>query len=184
MVCAPDAVNAQRFLTTEFMRVTRTPSSNILSTASIFVNELARTSSTRHSGCVDWCHANGQLYQVHRSGTRNLPRVWGIGKALQATQTQPVEVETVYLDGSLTTCDVGLGRAGWRVAMLDVDEQNPDVASLSAAWLATLDGEQTVPCAELAALWWELADTNAGVSESSKRWWNRANPSCGHGETS
>ena len=81
-------------------------------------------------------------------------RVWAVGKGMQAVKT-----ETAYLDGSLTASDVRLARAGWRVAVLDVDVQNPDTASLSAGWLGTLDGEQTAPCAQLAALWWGLQKT-------------------------
>ena len=155
----PDAVKP-RLLTTEFMRATRTPSSNILelSTASTFACELARTSmweSTRHSGCVDWYHANGPLYPVHLSGTRN-PHVFGE----LARHCRPHRLNLwrprPYIWTALTTSDVRLARAGWSVAILDVDEQNPDTASLSGGWLRTLDGEQTARCAELVALWWGL----------------------------
>ena len=73
--------------------------------------------STRHSGCVDWHHANGPLYPGHLSGTRN-PRVLGIGKAVQATHTlNPWRLRPNFLDGSLTTSDVPEPGGKWPFSM-------------------------------------------------------------------
>ena len=93
-------------------------------------------------------------------------RVWAVGKGMQATQKQPVKAETVYLDGSLTTLRCEARPSWWGVAGLDVYAQSPDTARLYAGWLGTLGGEQTAPCAELAALWWDCRK-HAGTPLSS-----------------
>ncbi|CAK0849888.1 unnamed protein product, partial [Prorocentrum cordatum] len=105
-----------------------------------------------------------------------------------------IECKLAFLDGSASSCDARLARAGWGVYFAQsaacVENDDPDTPRPRAC--GGLDGAQTVPCAELAALWWALKMTKGpiwlytgsqivydgwhGSSDTSgelKGWWKR-----------
>ena len=67
------------------------------------------------------------------------------------------EARLVFLDGALSTSDRRTRRGGWGVVLLTASEvEDYQDAQLDQAWFGEIDGEQTAPCAELAALYWGL----------------------------
>ena len=71
----------------------------------------------------------------------------------------------VYIDGSLSTSDRRVRRAGWGVAVLTTDAfDEATEAQLHEAWYGDLDGRQTAATAELAALWWALSLVQNGAT--------------------
>ncbi|CAK0831410.1 unnamed protein product [Prorocentrum cordatum] len=73
------------------------------------------------------------------------------GGAIEASRFSCSEI---YLDGSTTSIDALVARAGWGVALMMAHDVVAD-ADLPG-WFGTVDCAQTVPNAELAAVVWAL----------------------------
>ncbi|CAK0880655.1 unnamed protein product, partial [Prorocentrum cordatum] len=79
---------------------------------------------------------------------------WAVGNfGMRTGDARSVAAAVAYTDGSVTSGDKRIARAGWGIALELPEDAGTDIDDYPG-WFGILDGPQTVAAAELAAIYW------------------------------
>ncbi|CAK0909165.1 unnamed protein product, partial [Prorocentrum cordatum] len=89
---------------------------------------------------------------------------WAVGNfGMRTGDTRSVAAAVAYADGSVTSGDKRIARAGWGIALELPEDTGIDIDDYPG-WFSIVDGPQTVAAAELAAIYWTLKLTHGPLA--------------------